>query len=236
MRIDRSIQNRFVPGRAGISNPLEGGIVKLTAMEVRRVGISTMSRDELIAQYMPFRDRLVREYTQSNNALDPHDVDSVASESLMNAVNRFIEKQPECTAYTYIKKRFHWDMLSFIRSTIGREEYCVTGSRWEFNRLMGSRVSLSKIMLDGSAKPVHLSDMLPAKASKSVDLDFWRVACRGLNKVERLTILMYYVMGVTYGDIGKQLGVSQSRICQRIQQLLPRIQREITKQRHREAA
>jgi RNA polymerase sigma factor (sigma-70 family) len=44
--------------------------------------------------------------------------------------------------------------------------------------------------------------------------DFWRVVCLGLNKAERLTIIMYFRLGLTMREIGRHLGLSESRVSQ----------------------
>jgi RNA polymerase sigma factor FliA len=67
----------------------------------------------------------------------------------------------------------------------------------------------------------------PEKASEGERSRFWAAVCRGLDKTDRLILLMYYREQKTMAQIGESLGVSESRVSQRMKSIKARLaQRE----------
>ena len=74
---------------------------------------------------------------------------------------------------------------------------------------------------------------LPEKSQTEKD-DFWRNACKGFSKQERLIVILYFVESVTMKAIGVQLGFSESRVSQIMTNLLKRLKDRIDIQSLRE--
>ena len=93
--------------------------------------------------------------------------------------------------------------------------------------------SLNKVWFENeSFKDLREIDVLQDKRGedpqrRSIDLDVLRRVCRGLNKTERLIIIGYYYEGDTMKQIGRQLDLSESRICQLHSAMLVRIRQDL---------
>jgi RNA polymerase sigma factor for flagellar operon FliA len=54
--------------------------------------------------------------------------------------------------------------------------------------------------------------------------DVLRLVTRGLDKCDRLIIILYYFENMTMKEIGETLGISESRVSQRHRELITRLQ------------
>jgi RNA polymerase sigma factor FliA len=66
---------------------------------------------------------------------------------------------------------------------------------------------------------LHLSDALDDKKGQSPPevaqrAEIRHFVAKGLNRTERLLVLLYYYEGMTMQEVGRTLGVSESRVCQ----------------------
>lgn len=90
--------------------------------------------------------------------------------------------------------------------------------------------SLDEIMFGKiGSKATSLSDTISDKRAEEVErktlhLDLLRNLFRGLNKKERLLMILYYYEGLPMGEIGKHLGLSQPRISQIHAEIIEMIQ------------
>lgn len=82
---------------------------------------------------------------------------------------------------------------------------------------------------DGPGNATSLSEILPAK-SRSIDpadrlrgRESLRRATRGLNKDERLLVILYYWEGLTMKEIGETLDLSESRVSQMHSNIIERL-------------
>lgn len=88
--------------------------------------------------------------------------------------------------------------------------------------------SLSTAVYDDSQRPIEIGDAIPDETQDSPDrrlesMDELRDALTGLSKIERLILLMYYYAGVTMREVGRNLGLSESRVSQIHSELMNRI-------------
>lgn len=89
--------------------------------------------------------------------------------------------------------------------------------------------SLSKPVWEtDSERQVLAGDLLTGRASdepmrEARRLERLRQYCRGLNKSERLIVILYHYEGLTMKEIGRTLGLHESRVCQMHGDILRRI-------------
>ncbi|MCA9370397.1 MAG: sigma-70 family RNA polymerase sigma factor [Candidatus Peregrinibacteria bacterium] len=75
----------------------------------------------------------------------------------------------------------------------------------------------TKVYETDSGKDLKVIDIYPDKKAKDGgasqnNMDFWRNACRGLKKQERIAVLLYYIDGFSMKEIGQELGCTQSNV------------------------
>ena len=91
--------------------------------------------------------------------------------------------------------------------------------------------SLEMVIFDAD-RPMALHAVVADPAAREPDEaesrhEFWREAVRGCNRNERLLVLLYYRDGWTMKEIGRTLGLSESRVSQMHSALLPRLKRQL---------
>lgn len=125
---------------------------------------------------------------------------------LMNAVRKFDpERGVRFANYALIR------VVCEIRDGIRQRD-------WQ-PRLMRKRGDTRKMFQLGG---LDLTGRDPPSARTETE-DFWRVACRGLNKADRLTLLMYYRDGLSLKRIANDLHCSESRVSQRLAGIIERL-------------
>lgn len=112
----------------------------------------------------------------------------------------------------------------------------------ELDKLMGeatavSLVSLSKKWYEtDSYKDVREIDILEDKKAEDPthrlqNRDLMRLVTRGLNRNERLIIILYYYEDMTMKEIGATLNLSESRVSQMHSSIVTRLQSHLAKRR-----
>jgi RNA polymerase sigma factor for flagellar operon FliA len=112
----------------------------------------------------------------------------------------------------------------------------------ELDKLMGeatavSLVSLSKKWYEtDSYKDVREIDILEDKKAEDPthrlqNRDVMRLVTRGLNRNERLIIILYYYEDMTMKEIGATLNLSESRVSQMHSSIVSRLQSQLSKRR-----
>ena len=64
---------------------------------------------------------------------------------------------------------------------------------------------------------------VPEKSSEGERTRFWAEVCKGLDKTDRLILLMYYREQKTMAQVGESLGISESRISPRMKSIKERL-------------
>jgi RNA polymerase sigma factor (sigma-70 family) len=141
---------------------------------------------------------------------DPGEHVSHAWMGLHDAASKF-DEQRGVKFSTYSYRRINGAIRDGVREEQGRN------GKYGFNQ---------------SLRPLGVRDEVLARPEcPAVDMDFWRIACRGLSKSERILLLLYFVEGLPLWQIGQQhIGLSESRCSQMLSDLGPFI--AITLWRH----
>lgn len=104
------------------------------------------------------------------------------------------------------------------------------------------RISLSKKFFEtDSFKDVTTLSMLTDRhaedpAGREVGKDILRLISKNLNRESRLVVILYYFEGLTMKEIGRQLGLSESRISQMHSQIMNELRRRLESRRGEIAA
>jgi RNA polymerase sigma factor (sigma-70 family) len=154
---------------------------------------------------------------------DPAEHVSHAWMGLQDAARKFDRRhRAGATFKTYAAFRIRGAILDGLRAEQGRN------GQGEFNRSLESLDA----EIPGTNRPAHVRDLVPGPAVRpAVDLEFWRIACKGLNKSERILLLLYFIEGLPLWQIGQRhIGVCESRCSQMLSDLGPFI--AITLWRH----
>jgi RNA polymerase sigma factor for flagellar operon FliA len=104
---------------------------------------------------------------------------------------------------------------------------------------MIERGRLGTIVAGNDHRDVSLGDMLTAPGAQPdeamEDTDFWQWATTGMPRREKVAVLMYHRDDVTMKEIGRALGVSESRVSQMLSNLNQVLKARLS-EREREAA
>jgi RNA polymerase sigma factor for flagellar operon FliA len=85
-------------------------------------------------------------------------------------------------------------------------------------------------------RPLQMDDLLPDPRGQQPDTaalarDVWRAALAGCNRAERLLLILYYHEQLTMKQIGRSLGLSESRISQLHSALVERLRTRLADRR-----
>jgi RNA polymerase sigma factor for flagellar operon FliA len=112
----------------------------------------------------------------------------------------------------------------------------------EFQRMMGDATAVSLVSLNkkwyetDSYKDVREIDILEDKKAEDPthriqNRDVMRLVTRGLNRNERLIIILYYYEDMTMKEIGATLDLSESRVSQMHSSIVARLQSQLAERR-----
>jgi RNA polymerase sigma factor for flagellar operon FliA len=112
----------------------------------------------------------------------------------------------------------------------------------EYNRMIGDATAVTQVSLNkkwyetDSYKDVREIDILEDKKAEDPthrlqNRDLMRLVTRGLNRNERLIIILYYYEDMTMKEIGATLDLSESRVSQMHSSIVARLQTQLAKRR-----
>ena len=112
----------------------------------------------------------------------------------------------------------------------------------EFEKMVGDATAVSLVSLNkkwyetDSYKDVREIDILEDKKAEDPthrlqNRDLMRLVTRGLNRNERLIIILYYYEEMTMKEIGATLDLSESRVSQMHSSIVARLQPQLSKRR-----
>jgi RNA polymerase sigma factor for flagellar operon FliA len=112
----------------------------------------------------------------------------------------------------------------------------------EFNKMQGDATAVSQVSLNkkwyetDSYKDVREIDILEDKKAEDPthrlqNRDLMRLVTRGLNRNERLIIILYYYEDMTMKEIGATLDLSESRVSQMHSSIVARLQSQLAQRR-----
>ena len=112
----------------------------------------------------------------------------------------------------------------------------------DFERMAGDATAVSLVSLNkkwyetDSYKDVREIDILEDKKAEDPthrlqNRDLMRMVTRGLNRNERLIIILYYYEDMTMKEIGATLDLSESRVSQMHSSIVARLQQQLAKRR-----
>lgn len=202
-------------------------------------------RNALVERYLYLADiyagRQLKKLPRGTAEFD--DLYSAAYQGLIKAVPRF-DLDRGISPVTFLACRVRGEILDFLRLqdhvTRTRRAQGNRIAEWEqmelrrpatddevyfhfgFRILRPPNVSLDAPISQPNARLVALKDTL-VDDSRPDDYSQCSYLLRGLNKRERLIVLLYYVEGLKMKEVGQSVGISKSRISQMMAGLLERM-------------
>lgn len=159
--------------------------------------------------------------TQGYPGIYPDDIESSAMQGLMLAIKKY-HPTKGAKFTTYCNTMIKYSILSFLREAQGTREWVSDGRRL----VLGTRTCLYDEVTPNSGDGVMLEidNHRSNREEKTADVDA-RLDMRSLfDKVSRQTALMLamrYIENMTFKDIAKALGVTESRVSQLHTKLKP---------------
>ncbi len=178
------------------------------------------TRNALAEAYLPHARRIALAVWQKLPATvgEPEELFGLATEGLLTAIERYDPAQP-ATFETFSTYRIH----GAIQDGLRKLDHVPRSARLrEKTHDTPVKRLCSLQALAGDDGDIGDLAWLSYADSERAD-EFWTEACRGLSKTERLIVLLYYRCELTMKEVGKSLGLCESRICQLHARILAKI-------------
>ena len=187
------------------------------------------SRNALVNFYWPLCKKVIGavagtlpSYLRLSNELD-----SDAFVGLINAIDKF-DPCRGIKFMTFATIRIRGAMLDGLRERdwVPRLERLriSQGDTQQKSRMVSLEAINEKIAKMCNRSFDRKDPAAPDPASAEDIRDFWRIVLKGFNRIERLIVTLYFIEDLTMKQIGKQVGLSESRISQLMSALRPRIE------------
>lgn len=155
---------------------------------------------------MKAANKIASKAAWKNPAMSYDEAQAAAHEGLWMAAMRF-DPSNGAKFVTYATRRIAGQINDYLRVLNGRH----------------GQKDIGKVRLDHVVSGEHDQreqngySLLPQPDTTAARLDaedLWRVAMRGMNKKERLIVIMHSRLGETMKTVGRHLGLSESRVSQ----------------------
>ena len=185
---------------------------------------SIEARNALVAWFLPFVDNLCwRVFVRlpKFGGLDQPDLVNDCIPALIKLIEDY-DPERGASFRSYSGRRLNGAMMDALRA----REWVPRSDRLRQKTDPDHRiVAMFRLQEMETEDPIEQLDCswLPPAACEKSDGDrdrWWLDACRGLVKTDRLILLMYYRLDLTMSQIGDNLGVSESRVSQRMKAIL----------------
>ena len=196
-----------------------------------RTGRSIEARNALIAWFLPFVDNLCwRVFVRlpKFGGLDQPDLVNDCIPALIKLIEEY-DPTRGASFKTYSGRRLNGAMMDALRA----RDWVPRSDRLRQKSDLDHRI-VAMFRLHQVRNPIETEDpveqldhsFLPPAKRQTTDGDrdrWWLDACRGLVKTDRLILLMYYRLDLTMSQIGANLGISESRVSQRMKLIMTRL-------------
>jgi RNA polymerase sigma factor for flagellar operon FliA len=189
------------------------------------------ARNALVEHYHRFVEGIATRLYMTLPYQKPCDIGDLVGEAIPALVDLFDRFQPTmgCSFMTFASLRIRGAMIDWLRENEWAPRLAIQRAKEEggepLRRQIPSELVFIKRSSDDNEQPRPIKGLEredpPGNLEQS---DWWKLALKGLNRVERLIILMYYREGLTLRKIGESLGLSESRCSQIHSQVMERLQ------------
>lgn len=196
-------------------------------------------RNELILKYEYLVRAAARSLSQFHYVMSIEEMRSIGVEGLIWAIERF-EPAKGNKFQTYAIIRIRGSIMDAVRTSgensrlyqsriknvrLLEQTLGHTPTDEEIQESLGYKrlIDNTPERLDAGIHGMRLSDSLEASSRVGNGIDEAKYLFNGLNKNERLAVILYYWEELTMKQIGEELGLSESRVSQMMSGIIPRI-------------
>jgi RNA polymerase sigma factor for flagellar operon FliA len=162
-------------------------------------------RDRLVIEHLHIADQQAARAAERTPSCFADDLRSAALEALLTAAQRF-EPGHGVRFVQYASQRVHWAIIDEQRRLFGNLRTAAGGRRRR-------QTSLDAALPDGSRLDPPGQTHVAARA---VDVVMVAGLLERLDARDARIVRMYYFDDLTLAEIGRRMGVSEVRICQRL--------------------
>lgn len=204
-------------------------------------------RNALVERYLPLAGAIAAKMARHlPSSIEFGDIESAAYQGLIDAVPRF-DLSRGLAPQTFLSWRVRGSIRDWLRDTAPHSRLqlrrLAEQQAWqqrvlgrpatddELHEQFGDKAVREWLTFSLDAPQVTLGGEfdsyfdMPATQSAGSDCGDLAWVLRGLSQRERVMVLCYYVEGLTMKQIGKQVGVSESRVSQMMSDIVARIKR-----------
>lgn len=168
-----------------------------------------MKHDDLIAKHRPTAELAARRFGNKHKLPDHDDLTGVALLCLVKSAYAYHPKTKESDFSGFLVQRINWRLTDWLRRQSGRG-------------LQVKLVSLNMVLLNGNRLERQLSDPRPTIEQllvESSDMDRLRKILGGSwarqnFSLKESAVMRLLLSGLWQREVGKQLHLSESRVCQ----------------------